>query len=344
ENGGLSERSEALPPTLYTESTTGQVIYPATEEDIEILSEADHRYIDPHECEGSVVIRVVRLSDPVTSPVKRVVRNRQYGIRGHEKYFIVGFATMCTCLIFSFGIWQLRRMKFKKEIIEKRHERLNMPRIEVKGSPFPWNENNLADYEYRVVQVSGVYDHSKEIWVGPRPAQTPYEMKKPGYLVVTPLRLADGSTILVNRGMLAFEWLASTEKKETNEWVTVRGVLIPGELMSFKKSMMRLRNNPAARHFRYLVPDELVECVDARNHTEAGLALINAYDVRYEDDPLNARRAFRPPFDVKKRHDYMVFFCDEHVHFNYAMQWFIMGTIIFVASLYKFVEVSRWRW
>lgn len=54
-------------------------------------------YPRPFEVEGSVIIRrqesgdpaharLVRLSDPVTSPVGRMVRNRQFGIRGNEKW------------------------------------------------------------------------------------------------------------------------------------------------------------------------------------------------------------------------------------------------------------------
>ena len=39
----------------------------------------------------------------------------------------------------------------------------------------------------------------------------------------------------------------------------------------------------------------------------------------------------------------MVFWADEHVHFNYAMQWFGMGSLTMAMTLYKFIEVVRWR-
>eukprot|EP00913_Durusdinium_trenchii_P034085 g31904.t1 len=71
---------------VRSRTTTGQVLWPATQEDIEILSQSDQLYPRPFQVEGSVIIRLVRLSDPVTSPVGRMVRNRQFGIRGNEKW------------------------------------------------------------------------------------------------------------------------------------------------------------------------------------------------------------------------------------------------------------------
>ena len=90
-------------------------------------------YPRPFEVEGSVIIRrqdcepalharLVRLSDPVTSPVGRMVRNRQFGIRRNEKWQLLatGFVRIldlslklepevCFLLVSSLGAWQLRR-------------------------------------------------------------------------------------------------------------------------------------------------------------------------------------------------------------------------------------------
>ncbi|CAE7867252.1 unnamed protein product [Symbiodinium microadriaticum] len=44
---------------------------------------------------------------------------------------------------------------------------------------------------------------------------------------------------------------------------------------------------------------------------------------------------------MKHKEDYLLFWADEHTHFNYAMQWFGMGTLMMVMTFYKFVEVSR---
>ena len=341
---------QSTSPIIYSQTTTGQVIYPAEPEDIEILSQSSVKFADPRLSEGSVVIRVVRLSDPVTSPVLRVARNRFFGIRGYEKWTFLAWGLCVTLGVASLGVWQLRRMDYKAKLIERRQKRLNVPKFFLQNSPFPWNENNMVDWEYRTVEVEGVFDHSKEMFVGPRstgvsvdPSDKSYgEMSQAGYSVVTPLVFPDGNSILVNRGMLTAEWIRgrNNRKSEDPEWVTVRGILVAGELAGIANDMFRVKNNTTDKIFVYLVPSDLSECCAPRNHSECKLAVLNAMDVRYHDNPNRAR----PPFKMKKRADYMCFYADEHMHFNYAMQWFGMATVFLGMTLYKFVEMCRWRW
>merc|ERR1711953_1304848 len=105
---------------VRSKTTTGQVLWPATKEDIEILSESKLLYPAPYEVEGSVIIRLVRLSDPVTSPVARVVRNRQFGIRGNEKWQLLCMGAVSCLFIYCLGFWQLKRMEWKRNLIEMR--------------------------------------------------------------------------------------------------------------------------------------------------------------------------------------------------------------------------------
>ena len=58
----------------------GQTLYKAEKEDIAILSESDRLYVHPFQCENSTVLRVVRMSDPVTTPIYRAIRNSHYGM------------------------------------------------------------------------------------------------------------------------------------------------------------------------------------------------------------------------------------------------------------------------
>lgn len=342
-------------PIIYSQTTTGQVIYPAEEEDVEILSNSKLKFADPRLTEGSVVIRIVRLSDPVTSPVSRVQRNRFFGIRGYEKWTFLAWGLCMSLAVASLGVWQLRRMDYKAKLIERRQKRLNLPREIVKASPFPWNENNLIDYEYRTVEVTGVFDHSKEMYVGPRSSgvnvesstkaggtQSYGEVSQAGYLVVTPLMLPDGNSILVNRGMLTSDYIRGRgySKREDPEWVTVRGILVTGELSGIANDTFRVKNSIADKTFVYLVPADLSECAAPRNHSECKLAVVNAYDVMYLDNPNRSRL----PFKVKRKSDYMCFYADEHMHFNYAMQWFGMSAIFLGMTLFKFREMVKWRW
>lgn len=326
---------------VRSHTTTGQVLWPATKEDIEILSQSKLLYPAPYEVEGSVIIRLVRLSDPVTSPVARTVRNRQFGIRGNERWQLLAMGVAFCGLIYSLGFWQLRRMEWKQKLIELRRTRLAMPRLLVAGSPFPWRDK-VQDYAYRIVEVRGVFDHRREMHVGPRPGSDSSGETHPGFLVVTPLRLEDSSTVLVNRGHLPTERLDQSTRPEVPKWVRVKGVLEEGEIPNLVGKYARLKNRPDRNQFTYLVAEDLAENSGARNHQECTQALITAIDVMYEDDfQAGVRREF--PFSMRHKEDYLLFWADEHTHFNYAMQWFGMGTLIMTMTIYKFIEVSRWR-
>ncbi len=333
-------------PIIYSSTTTGQMLYPAEEADVAILSRSVVKYADPRLTEGSVIIRIVRLSDPVTSPVSRVVRNRFFGIRDQEKWTFLAWGLCMSLAVASLGVWQLRRMDYKAKLIERRQKRLNLPIAQISRSPFPWNEHNLVDWEYRCVEVAGVLDHAREMYVGPRATGVPVgdknygQVSQPGYAVVTPLMLSDGSTVLVNRGMLTAEHVRGKLRLEDPEWVTVRGILVSGELSGIANDRFRVKNNTTDKIFVYLVPADLAEAAAPRNFSECKLALVNATDVRYHENP----RRSRPPFLVKRKADYMCFYADEHMHFNYAMQWFAMSAVFLLMTGFKFAEMVRWRW
>jgi cytochrome oxidase assembly protein ShyY1 len=337
----LSNATTQKDVVVRSRTTTGQVLWPATKEDIEILSQSKLLYPAPYEVEGSVIIRLVRLSDPVTSPVGRVVHNRQFGIRGNEKWQLLTMGVVSALLVYSLGFWQLRRMEWKRDLIETRRQRLAMPKFPVRHGPFPWKDQ-VQDWIYRTVEVRGVFDHKREMFVGPRPGTDDTGATNAGYLVVTPLRLEDGSTVLVNRGHLPADRVDTRTRPEVPTWVRVRGILEEGEIANMVGEYARLKNRPDKNMFVYLVAEDLAENAGARNHQECSQAIVTAIDVLYEDDfQAGVRRIM--PFTMKHKEDYLLFWADEHTHFNYAMQWFAMGSLILAMTGYKFIEVSRWR-
>ena len=68
---------------------------------------------------------------------------------------------------------------------------------------------------------------------------------------------------------------------------------------------------------------------------------LTALSCRFHADGGKPRKGL--PFRMKNKEDYLVFWADEHVHFNYALQWFGLGSLTLAMTLYKFVEVLRWR-
>ncbi|XP_063239145.1 surfeit locus protein 1 isoform X2 [Bacillus rossius redtenbacheri] len=109
---------------------------------------------------------------------------------------------------FALGTWQVKRRQWKLQLIADLSERFNTEPEEL-----PYDLSLLDDMEYRPVRVRGQFDHSKELYMGPRSLIVDGDSPagggvfsgssggQTGYLVITPFQLADRDlTILVNRG------------------------------------------------------------------------------------------------------------------------------------------------
>ncbi|HZE92922.1 MAG TPA: SURF1 family protein [Rhizobacter sp.] len=105
-------------------------------------------------------------------------------------------AALLACgLFFAFGSWQVQRLGWKLALIERVEQRVHAPAVAAPG-PAQWPRLNAADDEYRHVQATGTWRHEAETLV-----QASTELGA-GFWVLTPLRRADGSLVLVNRGFV----------------------------------------------------------------------------------------------------------------------------------------------
>lgn len=108
---------------------------------------------------------------------------------------------------FSLGCWQTQRYGWKTELLEKRAENLRRP-------PLPLPEcataetlpPDLAERGRRVV-VAGAFDPERTARVGPRSPPPGLMQRAPGlgtgpqgYALITVMKRADGSEVLVDRG------------------------------------------------------------------------------------------------------------------------------------------------
>jgi surfeit locus 1 family protein len=95
----------------------------------------------------------------------------------------------------ALGTWQVQRRSWKLELIARVQERVHAQAV-----PAPpvaqWSRVNAANSEYRHVRVSGTFLNETETLV-----QALTELGS-GFWVLTPLRQADGSVVLVNRGFV----------------------------------------------------------------------------------------------------------------------------------------------
>ena len=108
---------------------------------------------------------------------------------------LVGVMALLTIVFVALGTWQVQRLFWKLDLIERVESRIN---AEPQAPPAPaqWASVNVQDHEYLRVAVSGRFRHDLETRV-----QAVTELG-PGYWVLTPLELADGTAILINRGFV----------------------------------------------------------------------------------------------------------------------------------------------
>ena len=104
-------------------------------------------------------------------------------------------------LLIGLGAWQWRRMAEKTALIATIQQRIGTAPV-----AFParaeWPRLDLANWAYRPVALAGRFDHAREAHVFFSLSKPVGGVSGPGYLIVTPFHLAEGGTVLVNRGFV----------------------------------------------------------------------------------------------------------------------------------------------
>ncbi|WP_295814633.1 SURF1 family protein [uncultured Nitratireductor sp.] len=140
------------------------------------------------------------------------------------------------CLL-ALGTWQVKRLQWKEALIAQIETRINAEPVDLTTIERAYAET--GDVEYRPVQVQGAFRHAGErhyfaTWQG-----------QSGYFVHTPLRLADGRFIFVNRGFVPFD---RKEAETRGEGQVVGGVRVQG-----------LARNGIDEKPSFIVPDNDIE-------------------------------------------------------------------------------------
>ncbi|MBR0692081.1 SURF1 family protein [Bradyrhizobium lablabi] len=137
----------------------------------------------------------------------------------------------------ALGVWQLERRTWKIALIDRVEQRMHAAPVAL-PAPSSWPAVTAARDEYRRVTVSGRFLHADETLV------QAVTVDGPGFWVLTPLRTADGTTVVVNRGFVPPERRdpATRRHGDSQSTVTLNGLL----RMSEPKGGFLRNNDPAA--------------------------------------------------------------------------------------------------
>lgn len=104
---------------------------------------------------------------------------------------LTAFLLLLVVVFAALGTWQVQRLFWKLDLIARVEARIHADAV-----PAPEGAVDPAEDEYRRVTATGLFEHAKSVLV-----QAVTE-RGAGFWLLTPLHLADSSTILVNRGFL----------------------------------------------------------------------------------------------------------------------------------------------
>mgnify|MGYP000159199217 CR=1 FL=1 len=123
---------------------------------------------------------------------------RTLGARGILLALLVGGAFV---VLIGLGTWQLQRLAWKEALIAAANERPLAAAVAPPG-PDAWPAFDIDAWNYRRVRLTGHYGPGESYAWTALADPKGGDFSGPGYFVVAPFVLADGFTVLVNRGFV----------------------------------------------------------------------------------------------------------------------------------------------
>ncbi len=114
------------------------------------------------------------------------------------------FTALAGALLIGLGVWQLQRLAWKETVLARIDSRIHAPPAPLPAEP-GWAALTPDDYDYRHVAAEGTFLYADEVLVFEGSPGGAAANAGPGYLVLTPLRLAAGGIVIVNRGFVPLD-------------------------------------------------------------------------------------------------------------------------------------------
>ena len=209
--------------------------------------------------------------------------------RGDVAGLLVGGVIAVVCV--RLGVWQLSRLRERRALNHELRSRGELPPVELGHVPVTGDS-----MRWRHVHATGVYDYSHErVWTNRSFDGVP------GIALLTPLRLANGTAVFVDRG-----WVPSADavKADPAQWRERDSADVTG--LAFPIPRARSGSTAPPDSFPYQMLPFMVETVTpARPATPGGSTPIRWPVPELDDGP----------------------------HLSYAIQWFAFALISAIGSV-----------
>jgi surfeit locus 1 family protein len=205
------------------------------------------------------------------------------------------------------GIWQLDRLAERRAFNSHYLATSALPPLRIDATP----ALDLTQMEYRPAVATGTYDFDRQVAL-----RDQYYNERPGYFLLTPLRLADGTAILIERG-----WIPADGNPTAADWhrydqpgtVTVKGILRSGTAQPELGGIA----DPTLAPGRQSI--ELWNIVNTdRIAAQLPYRLLPVF-LQPNPDPARAQ----PPYPFQPE-----ITIDEGPHLGYALEWFSFAMLL----------------
>ena len=188
--------------------------------------------------------------------------------KGRFGWLVVVLGLAALLVLVGLGTWQVERLRWKEGLIARIEARIGSP-------PRPLAEiealyRSTGDVDYMPVTATGVFHHDGERhFLATHNGQS-------GFFVYTPLELADGRIVFVNRGFVPYDLKAPSSRPQGQlpGEVTVTG--LARNALPQKPSWLVPDNDPAKNVFYWKDRDAMARSANLRAATPIVPVFIDA--------------------------------------------------------------------
>lgn len=224
---------------------------------------------------------------------------------------LIATVAIALAILLSLGTWQVLRLQWKEDLLARMEARLTTAPVSHADIE---KEAATSDIDYAPVTLSGRFDNAQEQYFFAT------NEGRVGYYVYTPLILADGRSVFVNRGFVPIELMQPATRKagQIEGDVTITGLArakLPG-----KPSWAVPENEPAKRLFFWKDLDAMA----ANAAIPPDRILPFFVDAGEAPNPGGWPRGGVTQLDLPNN------------HLSYALTWYGLAVVLVVVSVLAF--------